>query len=99
MKISFTKFYCVSILIRCLDIAGKYHYSVEFSGVGAAPAGREGLGYCSQIATFVSQESPSSTNSELLDSPYTVVGQLMVLSQRFDCSPAVIFNLVSLKSV
>ena len=66
---------------RCSEIAQKYCYSVEFSGVGKPPPGREDLGYCSQIATFTSQRKPSGDNPVLLDTPYTVVS----LTNAFFC--------------
>ena len=65
-------------MYRCSKFAQKYNYSVEFSGVGKPPPGREDLGYCSQIATFTSQRSPHSCRDEpvlRLGTPYTVVGQ------------------------
>ena len=60
---------------RCLDVAQKYSYSVEFSGVGKLPPGREDLGYCSQIATFTSQRDPLAVEDDhvMLGTPYTVV--------------------------
>lgn len=60
-------------LRRCLEVAGKYDYSVEFSGVGDPPCGHEHLGYCSQMATFTAQRPHSSNTSEVLGTPYTVV--------------------------
>ena len=65
--------YCV---YRCLAIAQEYSYSVEFSGVGEAPPGREDLGYCSQIATFTSQREPLDDDHVILGTPYTVVRQI-----------------------
>ncbi|XP_035188787.1 small RNA 2'-O-methyltransferase isoform X2 [Oxyura jamaicensis] len=36
-----------------LDAAKRYDYSVEFTGVGNPPAGKEDVGFCTQIAVFV----------------------------------------------
>ncbi|XP_047385902.1 small RNA 2'-O-methyltransferase [Sciurus carolinensis] len=35
-----------------LQVANRYHYSVEFTGVGEPPAGAEHVGYCTQIGVF-----------------------------------------------
>ena len=64
---------------RCSDIAQKYSYSVEFSGVGKPPPGQEDLGYCSQIATFTSQRELPGDDPVILGTPYTVVSQKLYL--------------------
>jgi hypothetical protein len=61
-----------------LAVAHEYSYSVEFSGVGKAPPGREDLGYCSQIATFTSQREPPGDGHVMLGTPYTVVRQKLL---------------------
>uniref|UniRef100_A0AC11B066 HEN methyltransferase 1 n=1 Tax=Ovis aries TaxID=9940 RepID=A0AC11B066_SHEEP len=35
-----------------LDVASRYNYSVEFTGVGEPPTGAEDVGYCTQIGVF-----------------------------------------------
>ncbi|KAB1273716.1 Small RNA 2'-O-methyltransferase [Camelus dromedarius] len=35
-----------------LDVANRYNYSVEFTGVGEPPSGAEDVGYCTQIGIF-----------------------------------------------
>ncbi|CAM9307108.1 unnamed protein product [Rangifer tarandus platyrhynchus] len=35
-----------------LDVASRYSYSVEFTGVGEPPTGAEDVGYCTQIGVF-----------------------------------------------
>ncbi|XP_037356244.1 small RNA 2'-O-methyltransferase [Talpa occidentalis] len=35
-----------------LDVANRYNYTVEFTGVGEPPAGAEEVGYCTQIGIF-----------------------------------------------
>lgn len=69
---------------RCLDVAQKYSYSVEFSGVGRPPPGREDLGYCSQIATFTSQRDPLAAEDDhvILGTPYTVVNKEFTIDQE-----------------
>ncbi|XP_060058157.1 small RNA 2'-O-methyltransferase isoform X2 [Erinaceus europaeus] len=44
-----------------LDVAGRYNYSVEFTGVGEPPAGAEDVGYCTQIGIF--QKNITKTES------------------------------------
>ena len=58
---------------RCLEVAQEFCYSVEFSGVGDPPSGQEGLGHCSQIATFTSMGTPLNDEKKQLNTPYTVV--------------------------
>ena len=58
---------------RCSEVAREFGYSVEFSGVGDPPSGQEGLGHCSQIATFTLKGSPLNDEKEQLNTPYTVV--------------------------
>ena len=66
-------------LVRCSEVAERYGYSVEYSGVGAPPRGREDLGHCSQIATFTLQaSSPLSNELQSVGTPYSVVGQLVI---------------------
>ena len=38
--------------LRALDVASRYSYSVEFTGVGEPPTGAEDVGYCTQIGVF-----------------------------------------------
>ncbi|XP_005388887.1 PREDICTED: small RNA 2'-O-methyltransferase [Chinchilla lanigera] len=35
-----------------LEVANRYNYSVEFTGVGTPPAGAEHVGFCTQIGVF-----------------------------------------------
>lgn len=39
-----------------LDVANRYSYSVEFTGVGEPPAEAEDVGYCTQIGVFRKKE-------------------------------------------
>ncbi|MEE6513766.1 hypothetical protein FKM82_021566 [Ascaphus truei] len=43
-------------LITCIELAtdsaGRYNYTVEFSGVGGVPAGAKEVGFCTQIGVF-----------------------------------------------
>ena len=51
-------FYC-----RCGDIANRYDYTVEYSGIGEAPSDSKHLGCCSQAAVFT-RKSPVKTALE-----------------------------------
>ncbi|XP_057602532.1 small RNA 2'-O-methyltransferase isoform X2 [Hippopotamus amphibius kiboko] len=46
-----------------LDLANRYNYSVEFTGVGEPPAGSEDVGYCTQIGVF--QKKAKATESAI----------------------------------
>lgn len=37
---------------RALDIAARYDYTVEFTGLGAPPPGKD-VGFCTQIGVFM----------------------------------------------
>jgi hypothetical protein len=37
---------------RALQVADRYNYCVEFTGVGKPPAGAEHVGFCTQIGVF-----------------------------------------------
>ncbi|KAF5911057.1 hypothetical protein HPG69_001022, partial [Diceros bicornis minor] len=43
-----------------LDVANRYNYSVEFTGVGEPPAGAENVGYCTQIGIFWKNEAKAT---------------------------------------
>ncbi|XP_023497285.2 small RNA 2'-O-methyltransferase [Equus przewalskii] len=43
-----------------LDVANRYNYSVEFTGVGEPPAGAENVGYCTQIGIFRKNEAKAT---------------------------------------
>ena len=38
---------------RALDAAAHYDYTVEFTGLGAPPPGKDDVGFCTQIGVFV----------------------------------------------
>nr|XP_015099543.1 small RNA 2'-O-methyltransferase isoform X2 [Vicugna pacos] len=42
----------VTCIELALDVANRYNYSVEFTGVGEPPSGAEDVGYCTQIGIF-----------------------------------------------
>lgn len=50
-----------------LDVANRYSYSVEFTGVGEPPAEAEDVGYCTQIGVFRKKEK--TTESDVLEHP------------------------------
>ena len=50
-------------IYRCTDIASRYDYTVEYSGIGQAPADSTHLGCCSQAAVFT-RKSPVKTQLE-----------------------------------
>ncbi|NXE12446.1 HENMT methyltransferase, partial [Lophotis ruficrista] len=47
-----------------LEAAGRYGYSVEFTGVGHPPAGMENVGFCTQIGVFVRKQTVNTQTSE-----------------------------------
>ncbi|XP_047641105.1 small RNA 2'-O-methyltransferase [Phacochoerus africanus] len=50
-----------------LDVANRYSYSVEFTGVGEPPAEAEDVGYCTQIGVF--RKKAKTTESDVLEHP------------------------------
>ncbi|XP_036722868.1 small RNA 2'-O-methyltransferase isoform X1 [Balaenoptera musculus] len=48
-----------------LDVANRYSYSVEFTGVGEPPAGAEDVGCCTQIGVF--RKKAKATESAVLE--------------------------------
>ncbi|XP_069753944.1 small RNA 2'-O-methyltransferase [Narcine bancroftii] len=67
----------------CLNNGHKYHYSVEFTGVGVGPAGAEALGFCTQIAIF-RREHAQTVQRELKksESPYNLVYEVVYPSLK-----------------
>ena len=63
----------VSLFCRCLRIVSDYPtYSVQLSGVGDPPEGREEVGHCSQMALFTRDDSDVCANNTV-GTPYNIV--------------------------
>ncbi|XP_048671038.1 small RNA 2'-O-methyltransferase isoform X2 [Marmota marmota marmota] len=70
-----------------LQVANRYHYSVEFTGVGEPPAGAEHVGYCTQIGVFRKNSGkvykisyPSLQQEKMLK--FVLVGEVLILVER-----------------
>ncbi|XP_058442307.1 small RNA 2'-O-methyltransferase isoform X2 [Marmota monax] len=70
-----------------LQVANRYHYSVEFTGVGEPPAGAEHVGYCTQIGVFQKNSGkvyktsyPSLQQEKMLK--FVLVGEVLILVER-----------------
>ncbi|NXP49508.1 HENMT methyltransferase, partial [Heliornis fulica] len=50
-----------------LETAGLYGYSVEFTGVGHPPTGKESVGFCTQIGVFIRKYSQTSKSAQSED--------------------------------
>ncbi|XP_051874425.1 small RNA 2'-O-methyltransferase [Pristis pectinata] len=62
----------------CLNIGRKYDYSVEFTGVGEGPEGKETLGFCTQISIFRREHIRTpETEVKNSESPYNLVYEVV----------------------
>ncbi len=66
----------------CNSIAEKYGYKVEYSGIGDPPSiqDREGIGYCSQMAVFLRDDSNSTSDSAKVSIIYAWVISILNIS-------------------
>ncbi|XP_074954394.1 small RNA 2'-O-methyltransferase [Phalacrocorax aristotelis] len=55
-----------------LETAGRYDYSVEFTGVGHPPTGMENVGFCTQIGVFF-RKYPQTSDSAQSEKPTEAV--------------------------
>ena len=79
------------MVCRCGDQATQHGYSVLYDGVGEAPADRQQLGCCTQIAIFTlthdgTHQHPSS-GGDSANQPYHLVSICLVSV----CQPVILY--------